>query len=101
MKKREFIYIAVLTLIIAFMEITGMGMFSGMVYKKTNSLWLPIMFHFFINVCALPYCFSSINGHADLTLYIVVPVYIILGIYSFIELKKREILVVGEVHWTI
>lgn len=37
---------------------------------------------------ALPYCFSSINGYADLTLYIVVPVYIILGIYSFIELKK-------------
>ena len=74
----------------------GMGMFFGMVYKKTNNLWLPIMFHFMINVCALPYCFSSINGYADLTLYIVVPVYIILGIYSFIELKqKREISVVG------
>lgn len=66
----------------------GMGIFFGMVYKKTNNLWLPIMLHFFINVCALPYCFSSINGYADLTLYIVVPVYIILGIYSFIELKK-------------
>ncbi len=66
----------------------GMGLFFGMVYKKTNNLWLPIMLHFIINVCALPYCFSSINGYADLTLYIVVPVYIILGIYSFIELKK-------------
>lgn len=74
----------------------GMGMFFGTIYKKTNNLWLPIMFHFMINVCALPYCFSSINGYADLTLYIVVPVYIILGIYSFIELKKkREISVVG------
>ena len=74
----------------------GMGMFFGMVYKKTNNLWLPIMLHFIINVCALPYCFSSINGYADLTLYIVVPVYIILGIYSFIELKKkREIPIVG------
>ena len=38
----------------------------------------------------LPYCFSGINGYADLTLYIVVPVYIILGIYSFIELKKKR-----------
>lgn len=45
----------------------------------------------FINVCALPYCFSSINGYADLTLYIVVPVYIIWGIYSFMELKKRNV----------
>ena len=39
-------------------------------------------------VCALPYCFSNISGYADLTLYIVVPAYIILGIYSLIELKK-------------
>ena len=67
----------------------GMGIFFGMVYKKTSNLWLPIMIHFLINVCALPYCFSSINGYADLTLYIVVPVYIILGIYSFMELKKE------------
>ncbi len=67
----------------------GMGMFFGMVYKKTGNLWLPIIIHFLINVCALPYCFSSINGYADLTLYIIVPVYIILGIYSFMELKKE------------
>lgn len=66
----------------------GMGIFFGMVYKKTDNLWLPVIIHFLINVCALPYCFSSISGYADLTLYIIVPVYIILGIYSFMELKK-------------
>jgi len=59
----------------------GMGMFFGMVYKKTNNLWLPIIIHFLINVCALPYCFSSVKGYADLTLYIIMPVYILLGIY--------------------
>lgn len=67
----------------------GMGFFFGMIYKKTNNLWLPIIIHFLINVGALPYCFSSISGYADLTLYIVVPVYVILGIYSFVELKKE------------
>lgn len=67
----------------------GMGIFFGMVYKKTNNLWLPIMIHFFINVCALPYCFSSISGYANLTLYIIVPSYIMLSIYSFIELKRN------------
>lgn len=67
----------------------GMGIFFGMIYKKTGNLWLPIIIHFLINVCALPYCFSSISGYAELTLYIVVPTYIILGIYSFIELKKE------------
>lgn len=68
----------------------GMGIFFGMVYKKTNNLWLPAIIHFFINVCALPYCFSSISGYANLTLYIIVPAYIMLGIYSFIELKKKS-----------
>ena len=67
----------------------GMGIFLGMVYKKTKNLWLPVLFHFLINVCALPYCFSSINGYADMTLYIIVPAYVILGIYSLIELKKE------------
>lgn len=67
----------------------GMGIFFGMVYKKTNNLWVPIIIHFLINVCALPYCFSNINGYADLTLYIIVPAYIILGIYSLIEMKRN------------
>lgn len=67
----------------------GMGMFFGMVYKKTNNLWLPVIIHFLINVCSLPYCFSSVNGYADLTLYIIMPVYILLGIYSVIEIKKK------------
>lgn len=67
----------------------GMGMFFGMVYKKTDNLWLPIIIHFLINVCALPYCFSSVNGYADLTLYIIIPIYILLGIYSLVEIKKE------------
>ena len=67
----------------------GMGIFFGMVYKKTENLWVPIIFHFLVNICALPYQFSSINGYADITLYIIVPVYIILGIYSIFELQKR------------
>lgn len=66
----------------------GMGMFFGMVYKKTGNLWLPVIIHFLVNVCALPYCFSSMSGYADLTLFIIVPVYIVLGAYSFIQLRK-------------
>ena len=66
----------------------GMGIFFGMVYKKTENLWVPIIFHFLVNICALPYQFSNINGYVDITLYIIVPVYIVLGIYSIFELKK-------------
>lgn len=67
----------------------GMGIFFGMAYKKTGNLWVSTIFHFLVNVCALPYLFSSINGYADVTLYIIVPVYIALGIYSIFELQKR------------
>ena len=66
-----------------------MGIFFGMAYKETGNLWVSTIFHFLVNVCALPYLFSSINGYADVTLYIIVPVYIALGIYSISELQKR------------
>ncbi len=66
----------------------GMGMFFGMVYKKTSNLWIPVIIHFLVDVCALPYCFSSMSGYANLTLYILVPVYIALGAYSFVQMKK-------------
>ncbi len=68
----------------------GMGVFFGTVYKKTANLWAPIIIHFLINVCAIPYCFSSIQGYSDLTLYIIVPAYIILGIYGIFELRKNK-----------
>jgi len=67
-----------------------MGMFFGVVYTKTRNLWLPIIIHFFINVCAIPYCFSSLKGYADLTLYIIVPVYLVLGIYCVFEMRKSN-----------
>ncbi|MDE6596263.1 MAG: CPBP family intramembrane metalloprotease, partial [Oscillospiraceae bacterium] len=78
-----------LTIISKVIWTIGMGMFFGMIYKKTDNLWLPIIIHFLINVCALPYCFSSVSGYADLTLYIIIPAYILLGIYSLIELKRK------------
>ncbi|HBF14622.1 MAG TPA: CPBP family intramembrane metalloprotease [Clostridiales bacterium] len=67
----------------------GMGLFFGMVYQKTGNLWVPILLHFLVNVCALPYQFSGNGGYADSTLYILVPVYLILGIYSVVTLQKQ------------
>ncbi|MDD4323546.1 MAG: type II CAAX endopeptidase family protein [Eubacteriales bacterium] len=69
----------------------GMGLFFGMIYKKTNNLWLPIILHFLINVCALPASFSSTSGYADLTLYIILPTYLLLGAYSLLTLRKESL----------
>ncbi len=67
-----------------------MGLFFGTVYKKCKNLWVPILFHFTINVCALPYCFSTVAGYADLTLAILLPTYLLLGAYSLILIKKDQ-----------
>ncbi len=68
----------------------AMGLYFGAIYKKTNNLWLPIILHFIIDVCALPYCFTSITTYPSISLYIILPTYILLGIYSFYIMKRER-----------
>lgn len=68
----------------------AMGLYFGMIYKKTNNLWIPIILHFIIDICALPYCFTTMQGYSDLSLYILLPTYIILGIYSLYMMKSKK-----------
>lgn len=67
----------------------AMGLYFGAIYKKTNNLWLPIILHFVINVCALPYCFTTQATYPTVSLYIILPAYILLGMYSFWLIKKQ------------
>lgn len=68
----------------------AMGIYFGTIYKKTNNLWLPIILHFIINVCALPYCFTTITTYLNICLYIILPTYILLGIYSLNIMKRKR-----------
>ena len=68
----------------------ALGLYFGAIYKKTNNLWLPIILHFIIDVSALPYCFSSITTYPSISLYIILPTYILLGIYSFYIMKRGK-----------
>lgn len=68
----------------------AMGIYFGTIYKKTNNLWIPIILHFIIDVCALPYCFTTMQGYANISLYIILPTYIILGIYSLYIMKSKR-----------
>lgn len=67
-----------------------MGMYFGIIYKKTNNLWLPIILHFIIDVCALPYCFTNITTYPNISLYIILPTYILLGIYSLYIMREKR-----------
>ena len=79
----------ILVIIAKVMWTIAMGMFFGAIYKKTNNLCLPIILHFLMDISALPYCFSTAQGYyPEISLYIILPTYVALGIYSLIITKK-------------
>jgi membrane protease YdiL (CAAX protease family) len=77
--------------VIAFKVIStiGMGLYFGMIYKKTSNLWVPIIMHTFIDICALPYCFTTYKGYPDISLGILVCIYVLLGGYSIYAISHR------------
>lgn len=66
----------------------GMGLYFGTIYKMTNNLWVPIILHAFIDICALPYCFTTFSGYKPISLIGLLIIYTLLGIYSIILMKK-------------
>ncbi len=68
----------------------GMGLYFGVIYKKTNNLWVPIILHGFIDICALPYCFTTFSGYKTISLIGLVIIYTLLGIYSIVLMKPQK-----------
>ena len=68
----------------------GMGLYFGALYKRTNNLWVPIILHGFIDICALPYCFTTFSGYKTISLIGLVIIYTLLGIYSIILMKPKK-----------
>lgn len=69
----------------------GMGLYFGMIYKKTDNLWVPIIMHTFIDICALPYCFTTYRGYPDISLGILVCIYVLLGGYSMYAISSKNV----------
>lgn len=68
----------------------GMGLYFGAIYKKTNNLWVPIILHGFIDICALPYCFTTFSGYKTISLIGLVIIYMLLGAYSIVLMKPKK-----------
>lgn len=68
----------------------GMGLYFGTIYKKTDNLWLPIILHGFIDICALPYCFTTFSGYKAISLVGLVIIYTLLGLYSLVLMKPEK-----------
>lgn len=62
---------------------TGLGVFFGAVYVKTENLWVPIILHFLIDLCGIPVCFSQSTGYPVIALYASLICFSLLGVYGF------------------
>jgi membrane protease YdiL (CAAX protease family) len=65
----------------------GLGLYFGAVYKKTGNLWVSIILHIVINFCGIPFVFSTTSAYPNLSLYIILPAYLLLGAYSILLIK--------------
>ena len=80
------------SLVIIFKVIStiGMGLYFGTIYKKTNNLWVSIILHGFIDICALPYCFTTFSGYKTISLIGLVIIYTLLGTYSIVLMNLKR-----------
>ena len=88
--KHTSITVALLTLVMTFMEMTALGVYFGTVYVKTRNLWIPIILHLIINLCGIPFCFSTSNEYPTIVLVACVSSYLLLGIYSVRIVQKKN-----------
>ncbi len=68
----------------------GLGVYFGAIYALTNNLWLVALFHFIVNLCGLPFVFSTQNIYPPISAIMVLISCLGLGIYGIYILKHEE-----------
>ena len=69
---------------------TALGVYFGAVYVVSKNLWVPIILHLIINLCGIPFCFSTSNQYPAIALVTCLVSYILLGIYGVHLVRKKE-----------
>ena len=67
---------------------TALGIYFGAVYVASKNLWVPIILHLVINLCGIPFCFSTSNQYPTIALITCLVCYILLAIYGMYILRK-------------
>lgn len=67
----------------------ALGIYYGAVYKRTGNLCIVMILHIVMDFCAVPYCFSTQSTYPFVSLYIILPTYILLGIYGILIFRKE------------
>ena len=69
---------------------TALGIYLGAVYVKSKNLWVPIVLHLVINLCGIPFCFSTSNQYPTIALVVCLLSYILLGIYGIYIVRNKD-----------
>lgn len=69
---------------------TALGVYFGAVYVITQNLCVPIILHFIVDLCGIPFCFSTSDRYPAIALVTCLISYIILGIYGVFIVRKKE-----------
>ena len=69
---------------------TALGIYFGAVYVMSKNLWVPIILHLIINLCGIPFCFSTSNQYPTIALVTCLVSYTLLGIYGVHIVTKKD-----------
>ena len=81
----------IVTIIAKAVWATALGVYFGAVYVTSKNLWVPIILHLIINLCGIPFCFSTSNQYPTIALITCLISYILLGIYGVHIIRKPNI----------
>ena len=67
----------------------SLGVYFGVIYKKTNNLWVPIIMHILVNVFSgMLFCFTTQRTYPQITVILVTVTYLIIGAWSVRDFFK-------------
>ena len=69
---------------------SGLGVYFGAVYVKTRNLWVPVILHTVIDLCGIPFCFSTKGVYPDIALAVSLISFVLLGIYGVYIVRKED-----------
>lgn len=77
----------VLTILCKTVWAAGLGVYLGAVYVKTRNLLLVMVLHTLIDLCGIPFCFSSGSKYPAISLAVSLISFVLLGVYGLFILR--------------
>lgn len=79
-----------LTIVCRLIWTAMLGIYLGVVYKKTNNLWIPIILHTVIDFCGVPFCFTTVRAYPAATVIVIAAAFLVVGGWSLIDYQQKR-----------